>query len=689
MSRIEAIPKAVRKSGRRNMFISIAVFFASVLIVILIWNEYTLTLKRFFEKEFYIRSEYSSQKLEQRIDKNIQSLSNLRDRIEFTNGEYFDFWSYDAQNILEQNPSFIFIEWIDSSMTIRKIEPLKGNEPALNLDISNVEYRREEWLKHKEDSSINITPWSEMTQGGYAFLVDAPIYYNGEFQGTITAGMNFTEPFDRLFEGMGNYAFNIKDEEGTEFYSLNETSDRKSFDDISYTHNIMVDTIDNQVWTLKVTPSKSDEDTRANMEGIVWLFLGVIISFLLSVLTYLFLNSVAETNRTKVVSQELMEANAALELEREKEQLASRSKTDFISTMSHEIRTPLNAIIGLIDILRDGHSTEKQSDYLEKMEMSSKSLLALVNDILEVDRIESGKTVFKREVFSPGEELSDICQLYKNEFESKGLYFDVEIDSLSASRVIGDSGKFRQIATNLFRNAYKFTSEGGVSVVLKSTKNNDKLDLHLTVTDTGIGIPEEEQQKIFHRFSQVDSGVERKYEGSGLGLSITRQLLELIQGSISVVSRVGEGAKFEVYVSYDLAADSPDVFDADQAEQRIEFPHARVLIAEDNQMNVFILKQTLEIMKIEYMTAGNGREAIDLIKDESFDLILMDVHMPEVDGFTATKELRKMGVETPIVALSANVTREAIEKAKEVGMNDYITKPFNRDRLLEIFNKFL
>jgi CheY-like chemotaxis protein len=343
----------------------------------------------------------------------------------------------------------------------------------------------------------------------------------------------------------------------------------------------------------------------------------------------------------------------------------------------------------LIDILRDGHSTEKQSDYLEKMEMSSKSLLALVNDILEVDRIESGKTVFKREVFSPGEELSDICQLYKNEFESKGLYFDVEIDSLSASRVIGDSGKFRQIATNLFRNAYKFTSEGGVSVVLKSTKNNDKLDLHLTVTDTGIGIPEEEQQKIFHRFSQVDSGVERKYEGSGLGLSITRQLLELIQGSISVVSRVGEGAKFEVYVSYDLAADSPDVFDADQAEQRIEFPHARVLIAEDNQMNVFILKQTLEIMKIEYMTAGNGREAIDLIKDESFDLILMDVHMPEVDGFTATKELRKMGVETPIVALSANVTREAIEKAKEVGMNDYITKPFNRDRLLEIFNKFL
>jgi signal transduction histidine kinase/CheY-like chemotaxis protein len=671
------------------MFISIAVFFASVLIVILIWNEYTLTLKRFFEKEFYIRSEYSSQKLEQRIDKNIQSLSNLRDRIEFTNGEYFDFWSYDAQNILEQNPSFIFIEWIDSSMTIRKIEPLKGNEPALNLDISNVEYRREEWLKHKEDSSINITPWSEMTQGGYAFLVDAPIYYNGEFQGTITAGMNFTEPFDRLFEGMGNYAFNIKDEEGTEFYSLNETSDRKSFDDISYTHNIMVDTIDNQVWTLKVTPSKSDEDTRANMEGIVWLFLGVIISFLLSVLTYLFLNSVAETNRTKVVSQELMEANAALELEREKEQLASRSKTDFISTMSHEIRTPLNAIIGLIDILRDGHSTEKQSDYLEKMEMSSKSLLALVNDILEVDRIESGKTVFKREVFSPGEELSDICQLYKNEFESKGLYFDVEIDSLSASRVIGDSGKFRQIATNLFRNAYKFTSEGGVSVVLKSTKNNDKLDLHLTVTDTGIGIPEEEQQKIFHRFSQVDSGVERKYEGSGLGLSITRQLLELIQGSISVVSRVGEGAKFEVYVSYDLAADSPDVFDADQAEQRIEFPHARVLIAEDNQMNVFILKQTLEIMKIEYMTAGNGREAIDLIKDESFDLILMDVHMPEVDGFTATKELRKMGVETPIVALSANVTREAIEKAKEVGMNDYITKPFNRDRLLEIFNKFL
>ncbi|MFZ6052463.1 response regulator [Halocola ammonii] len=677
------------KQEKRQVLISFGVFLLSVLIVFLIWNEYVTTLKSSFRNELKIRGEYTTQKLERSISKNILSLSNLRDRIEFTNGEYFEFWSHDAQNILDQNPAFLFLEWIDSSMVIRKIEPLEGNEPALNLDISKVDYRVQEWLKHKEDSSINITPWSEMKQGGYAFLVDAPIYYDGKFQGTITAGMDFTDRFDNLLTGMDDYAISLVDEEGTEFYSFNTPAKDEVFQNVYHSSSYVVDPIDNQVWTIKVMPSKSAKDPKLNLEGIVWLFLGVLISFLMSVLTYFFLRSIAEKNRVQLVNEELSATNLALDIEREKEQRASRFKTDFISTMSHEIRTPLNAIIGLIEIMKDSPLEEKERDYLDKMEMSSKSLLALVNDILEMDKIESGKTVFKRELFSPGEELTDICKLYKSEFEAKGLDFSMKIEKAANSKVIGDSGKFRQIATNLMRNAYKFTSTGSVSVSLNATKKADNLDLELEVSDTGIGIPNEEQRSIFERFTQVDSGVGRKYEGTGLGLSITRQLLDLLGGSITVESQVGEGAEFKVKVSYDLAEDEVTESRASMNSQKNEFPGTKMLIAEDNQMNIFILKQTLEMMKIEIATVTNGREAIEAVEKEDFDLILMDVHMPDVDGFTATEELRKRGVKTPIVALSANVTREAIDKARAAGMVDYITKPFNRERLLEVFNKYL
>ena len=683
-------PASDQPQEKKHIIISFGVFLLSVLIVFLIWNEYVLTLKTSFKKELKIRGEYTTQKLERTISRNILSLCNLRDRIEFTNGDYFEFWSHDAQNILKQNPAFHFVEWIDSSMVIRKIEPIEGNEPALNLDISNVDYRRDEWLRHKEDSSINVTPWSEMAQGGYAFLVDAPIYFDGDFQGSITAGIDFTDRFNDLLTGMENYAVTATDEEGTEFYSFNTPSEDKAFEGVFYSSSYVVDPSDNQVWTFKVVPSTLATDPKVNLEGIVWLFLGVLISFLMSILTYFFLRSVAEKNRVQLANKELSKTNYALDIEREKEQKASRFKTDFISTMSHEIRTPLNAIIGLIEILRDSSLPTKERDYLDRMEMSSKSLLALVNDILEVDRIESGKTVFKRELFSPGNEIVEICKLYQNEFESKGLEFITEIDPLAKTKVIGDGGKFRQIATNLLRNAYKFTSKGKVSVYLNAVKKADELNLELKVVDTGIGIPKDEQQSIFERFTQVDSGVGRKYEGTGLGLSITRQLLELMGGSIKVKSEVGEGAQFEVRISYDLAEDEvPESEPVEQAPQKREFPGMKMLIAEDNQMNIFILKQTLEMMKIEIETVTNGREAIEAVEKEDFDLILMDVHMPEVDGFTATRELRKKGVKTPIVALSANVTREAIDKAKAAGMVDYITKPFNRERLLEVFNKYL
>lgn len=678
-----------KKNLRSGLFYAAVVASICFLMVFLIWNKYVKSLEENEQEQLQMQGDFIAQKIGRSIHTDIQSLENLKGRIEETNGEYFDYWEYDAQNILSQNPAYIFIEWIDSTMIIRKIEPKEGNEAALNLDISNIEYRREEWLRHAADSSTNVTPWSEMTQGGKAFLVDAPVYYDGRFQGTITAGLDFTQHFDRMLMGMEDYAVEIHDEEGSLFYSHNQPAESSLKEGQVFTHQYDVDPGDAQVWTLHLMPSSGAVSPRYNLEGLVWLVLGVLISLLLGVLTYYFLRLSQETKRIGEFNEKLVATNQALDIEREKEQKASRSKTDFISTMSHEIRTPLNAIIGLIYLLRESDLAAKEADLLDRMEFSSKNLLSLVNDILEVDKIESGKTVFKEEVFLPARELEKVVKVFRPEFERKGLFFNMEADGNDNYKVVGDPGKFNQIVTNLVRNAYKFTPSGGVVIRLKTSVEGKSARVNLEVSDSGIGIPEEKVKGIFDRFSQVDSGVGRKYEGTGLGLSITRQILDLMNGEISVESREGEGSTFKVHMQYPLAEPETAKETESDANHRIEFPGASVLIAEDNAMNVFILKQMLDTMEIKSTSVEDGKAAVECLKKEQFDLVLMDIHMPEVDGFTATRQIRKMNINTPVVALSANVTREAIEQANSVGMQDYVTKPFNRERLIEVFNKFL
>src|SRR5690606_21556910 len=396
---------------------------------------------------------------------NIVPLENLKERIEMTHGDYFDYWEEDAQLILMQNPSFKFVQWIDSSMIIRKIMPLEGNEAALELDISDSDYHRnEEWLRHARDSSTNITSWMPLTQGGISFLVDVPVFFGGKFQGTITAGMDFTVPFNDLASEMDSYAIEIRDDKGTVFYRYNQP-DLASFpDELIFKDTYNVDELDQHDWTFFLMPRHVDILKERRKEVYSDLVFVILLFLLTSSLIYFYRSSRNENKRYRELNLALIDANANLKEERIRAEKASKAKTEFVSNMSHEIRTPVNAIIGFIEVLKASELDPSLTECLSLMDLSSKKLLLLINDILEIDKIESGQIDFRNDVFSPSREMVNIISIYKPSMEAKGLYIKLNREVGEGSYVVGDMGKYGQILTNLLRNALKFTEQGGVEV---------------------------------------------------------------------------------------------------------------------------------------------------------------------------------------------------------------------------------
>lgn len=612
----------------------------------------------------------------------VRDLNNLKNRLEFTNGDFFRYWNQEAEIIIKQNKSFKFIEWIDSSMVIQKIVPKQGNEAVIGLDISKVAYRSGNWKKNTKDSVINITPWIEMTQGGKAFLVDIPVYFRGNFQGTITAGMDFQEHFNAIIDLFEKeYAILIEDENGTPFYNKNNF-DKSALSPKNYYHSILrFSEFGNKEWDFWFTPYQHIS-TKGKVKYInLSLIIGIFISFLLGLLVYYYLSTRKENEKVSLANKQLKFLNDSLEKERKKAEKASKAKTEFLSNMSHEIRTPLNAILGFIEVLKDSELSQNHKKYLSLMDLSSKKLLTQINDVLEFDRIESGKIELKEEIFSPTEELKNLVKIYAPSASDKKITLDIDFLKNNHHNVIGDAGKFSQVFTNLIRNSIKFTDKGSVSLTYTERVEYNKLFVRVFIKDTGIGIPKRKLSAIFDRFTQVDSGKNKRYEGGGIGLSITYYLLELMKGTISVKSIEFEGTEFEVKLSFPLTnrpatiEEFPEVYDLD-------LKNLKVLLVDDNTLNITVLEKSLEKFGIKNPDiAKNGYEAIGLARVNHYDLIFMDIHMPEIDGFEATLQIRKTNRDTIIFGLSANVTKEAIDEAIQVGMNDYITKPFSLKKL--------
>jgi signal transduction histidine kinase/DNA-binding NarL/FixJ family response regulator len=389
--------------------------------------------------------------------------------------------------------------------------------------------------------------------------------------------------------------------------------------------------------------------------------------------------------------QELSE-RVALEAElvsaREAALAASRLKSSFLANVSHEIRTPMNGVIGMLDLLLQSPLSEQQREYARIARESGTALLALLNDILDISKIEAGKLTLQRQPFDLRLLVHDVLGLFGEQAASAGLFLEAVLPPDLPALLVGDPSRLRQVLVNLVGNAVKFTPSGGVRVCVSQQEQWFQFD----VIDSGIGLSDAEQVQLFQPFNQLDGSTTRRYGGSGLGLAISRDLVELMGGTISVASRAGEGSTFSFSIpltSAPLAAPTPVAARPSGAQP--SWLGSRVLVVEDNPVNQLLLHEQLRRLGCEIQLATSGVEALRALDEREFDLVLMDVQMPDLDGLATTAEIRRheRHRRLPIVAVTAHALRGDRERCLAAGMDDYLAKPVTQDALAEMLRRWL
>lgn len=413
----------------------------------------------------------------------------------------------------------------------------------------------------------------------------------------------------------------------------------------------------------------------------------VILFIIVFLILLLLLYTLYKNNRfRKKINFELTAANQELKFAKEKAEEASLLKTQFVSTISHELRTPLYGVVGITNMILDEHKELINSPYINSLKFSAKYLLSLVNDILQINKIEENKIILESLTFNITDEINTVLsslQFIANKNKNK---LKCEIDSAIPEFLIGDKLRLSQILMNLISNALKFTKKGKVIVTADLVRVENKMNyIQFQIKDNGIGIAKDDQAKIFEKFVQIERK-EDDYQGTGLGLAIVQRLIELFGSTISLDSRDGEGTTFTFTIGFeaDIVKSNKIIsdFEVDLTSSQI----FKVLVVEDNKINQMVTKKILEGNNFKCQVVDNGLIALKLLKKETFDVILMDLNMPVINGFDSSKKIRELGITTPIVALTAFAKEEVIEEVIASGMNDIIIKPFEPVKLFQIIS---
>ncbi|GAA4073529.1 ATP-binding protein [Flavobacterium cheonanense] len=438
-----------------------------------------------------------------------------------------------------------------------------------------------------------------------------------------------------------------------------------------------------QIDKIEVEKSKQSKDLKES-KLIVLLF--VIILFILLLLLYsLYKNNVfrEESNR------ELKIANEELKIAKEKAEVASQLKTQFVSTISHELRTPLYGVVGITNIILDEHKELANSPHLNSLKFSARYLLSLVNDLLQINKIEENKITLENMIFNVSDEIKTIVDSLEFIAVKNNNKLIADIDANIPEFLIGDKLRLSQVFMNLVSNALKFTKDGKVIVTAKQERiEGTKHFIHFSVEDNGVGIAKEDQEKIFEKFVQIERK-EGDYQGTGLGLSIVQKLTELFGSKIHLESEEGVGTTFSFTIGFEADETKKNEIINNIVVDLSSNHFYKILVVEDNKINQIVTKKILESNNFKCTILDDGYAAIELLDNENFDVILMDINMPIINGFDTTKLIRKKGITTPVIALTAFDKQEITEQALSCGMNDIIIKPFEQGKLFQVINNLV